>query len=479
MKNSLFYSIIFIGIAFVCYAQEIDSIKEKALYDKNVDVSARYDYFSITLETSEDQFLIDESAERLAKFSSSLNQEKEALQLIENSIDRLNAQGLNANRLELAKARILWKMGDAENSESILKHALSQQWENADRIYLDILLENDEFNKALQLEIDLKQSGTGINGDALDVLKISILYKLNHPDVNLYPAVRRGLEFNDPEIETALSAISKSLDSDHTRALQCLDNEDKNSGIFSESDSDYHANFPLYKTVIYVLKDDPNGFKESLNEYIDRNPDRKEDVLNDIKRVCDLISDCDLHKNKSFGGAYFQHAFDIVLPFLEEDKEKYVMLYHPMLFFKARGLHEEEKNDEAAEICLELMDNDMVDQKTKAKATFWYGALQALKKQRQLAKDMLMAALEYAENDDCAAEIMYWLAMIESSFLETDRAEQLIDTALLYIPENEYRPHVLLTQRRLEGFKKGLQKRRQTKRYKVMMEEKNKKNALR
>jgi tetratricopeptide (TPR) repeat protein len=306
MKRSKKNTVLFIILLFIPILaigqEEISSRNHYRNARQYLVAEARYELSRETIHTSQDEDTIAEAMKDLITYSHSLQKNEEALADVEALIGGLDENSELYGRANLAKARLLMRLGNTDDALALMKRGVHEKWkENAFWEINDGLLETgqidvcavDEYERNAGDEYDRElRKFYGIGADfSIFFLR---LYGMKHTnpeksamdDVfpNLKPSTWRPQALNiaralclagDRRFEEALAVLNEV-------EMQLNDNRDEEVMVGYDEKND----IPFYKAVVSLLGGkDAETVHTALQNYMDLHPQEPTLIVNRIMEL--------------------------------------------------------------------------------------------------------------------------------------------------------------------------------------------------
>ena len=268
---------------------------------KSSDVESRFEIAKETLRINQDESAMVESIKDLVRFSLSLGKNEEALSIVESVIPLHKAESEMYGRLQLAKGRIMMRLGRIDEAMTLLKEGVQKHWkENAFWEINSALMETgqrarlavDEYDRNMGDEYSKEtRKSYGIGSD-LSIFFIRLLeMKQARPDLDAMDAVFpqitvsswRNYAYSSAK---ALCQAADQLFEEAKMTLAEIDAAmDENSEILR--DCEELKFYSLHKALIlfYEAKD-TDAARRALQDYMNHFPDDPGFALN---RALDFI----------------------------------------------------------------------------------------------------------------------------------------------------------------------------------------------
>ncbi len=323
---------------------------------KKLPVQERIQRAEETIQNSDDDVIVGEAARDLARFAKTPERAEETLSNLETLIKKSGSDSKAFHLGNLARARVLVRLGQTDTALSIFRAAVLEQWsENAYREFFESFEENGQYG-FMAVEEYYRQTTDDyseevrqfhdLDGDLLDVLCHLRALRINDPDSSAMRDILPQLEESKRRPLAIRIAKALCLAGDELYKEALIELIEVENLLASESapasSHDEYRDIPLYRAGILLFKgDDYEAVRDAYREYMKRNeidPDLvlfrtrnltygMDETPNDIRKVAELtqvLVNSDWMATKEARGQRTEH---LVASILEKHRESLAWRY--------------------------------------------------------------------------------------------------------------------------------------------------------
>ncbi len=272
-------------------AERIDAFIKAS---KKLPVQERIQRAQETIQNSDDDAIVSEAARDLARFAKTPERAEEALSYLETLVRNGGSDSKAFRSGNMARARILVRLGQTEIALSIFRSAVLEQWsENTYREFFESFEENGQYG-IMAVEEYYRQTTDEysdevrrfhkLDSDLLDVLCHLHAMRINNPDRSAVQDILPQLEESKrrPLAIRIAKAFCLAGDELYKEALNDLVEVESilSSPSAPVSSHDEYKDIPLYRAAILLFQgDDFEAARDAYREYMKRNENDPDLVL--------------------------------------------------------------------------------------------------------------------------------------------------------------------------------------------------------
>ncbi|HOE13247.1 MAG TPA: hypothetical protein PKJ23_17700 [bacterium] len=453
MKRIFLLTILAVLCAPFAFAQK-DAERANAfvLESKHLPVAERIERATQTIQISADQVLVGEAARDLARFAKTPEHAETALAELDALILKSSPGSYTFHWGNLAKARVLVRLGRNNEALAIFKAAINERWDK--NVYREFFESFEETSDHVQLALEEYNRTTGdsyseevreffgLGGDLLGVYSQLRGMRSMHPETSAMETILPQLKdsANRPAASRIARAFCLATDDRYEEALAQLD---EITGFLASKDSppstyNESKDLPLYRAAILLFEGrDYEAMRAAFRQYMDLNTDDRGKVLaravsltyalehfqKDLPRIPELTT---FIVNSEY---FTDPQIESQLP---EGSIASLLTMHQL------GLSWRYEWEEASRVCLMIMDRFYPQTLSGASAAMNYGLyLWREKYDYDGAKAMFEDILERAPYDGIAPHVKQLKAQLAVEMRQYDEAIPLLDDAINQIGSNE------------------------------------------
>ena len=274
--------------------EQPDPGKVYMLESKRLPVQDRINRALETMESSEEESVLAEAVWDLARFCGTPERSKQALEAIDQLIEKSSGNSTVSKRATLSRARILAQIGQRDDAYEIFARAIMEQWdEKAYELYYESLKDNGEY---AVMAIDRYQRVTSdqvseafrkffkFDGDLVLMFRELQRMKQENNDTLAMEAVYPQLQEckGRPLAKSIAEALCLTSDKRYREALALINRLDDRmrNEKFPEARYDDSKDFPMYASIVLFYEAaDFDAARACFREFMDLNQDNPERVL--------------------------------------------------------------------------------------------------------------------------------------------------------------------------------------------------------
>ncbi len=279
---------------------ENDSAKAYKQKARRLPVEERVRLAMETIQASRDESVLGEAAWDLSLFAFSPEDAGAGLPVVESLIRRTDERTEVYGRANLAKARLLFRLGKKEESVAVFRRALNEQWYRYSyREFQETLRENGENIRAATEEYNVRAGDGlsdeilvfhGIPRDFLDMLAPLLALEVADEEFSAMQEVFPAL--NESTRRPLARRIGKTIcllaDASYDQAIVELEDLEDVAGAGESPRFVYEGSrdIPLYlAAVLFFEGRDYDAAREAFRAYMDRNAEKPPLVLKRALRL--------------------------------------------------------------------------------------------------------------------------------------------------------------------------------------------------
>lgn len=443
--------------------------------NKQLSISERRARSKTTIETSSDDLIVAEAARDLAFVSVAPEEAEKALSVLETLSASSEKESLAHVKANLGIARVLTRLGRADEAKEIYERALAERWhkdtyKSLNEAFTDIGDHEFLAVKAYELRTGIGCSFESrefheIPNDFLDMFFHLRALAVSATDYSCVQQVLPKLKSTAgvSEIRCIAEAMCLAADDRYEEAsalLQAVDAQLQSTALAGIA-SEESKNIPLYISALLFFEGaDFDAARQAFRDYMDRNVDDRTNVLaRGLKITYTMeLSQSDLRKIPELTGFLLQSEYctdEVIRRELTERRMASLSIMHQV------GLAWQGDWDGAGRICEEIMADYYPETLTGAGAAMNWGLyLWQRHKDYDAAEAMFRDILERAPFDGIVPHVKRMLAKLlarrgehESALVLLDDTIQRLDPAAVGSKERSRRRAITLRHNILQKMK--------------------------
>ena len=370
MKYGFIFLVIIVLFPFNVPAADSDSGEAFLEASKRLPVAERIERAREAIRNSDDNAVVAEAVRDLAKFAVTPERAQNALVDIDALIAKSEGNPEVSHRANLARARLLARLGRIEESHSIFNRAVEERWSRDvfKRFYETLwetgqyaLLAGSEYERHTTDEFsDDDREFYECERDFMEMFGRMRAMRVVFPESSAMEDVFPRLEESKrrPLAIRIARALCLAADERYVESIQLLEEIEQalESGTAPDSEYDESKDLPLYlATVLFFEGRDFDAARAAFREYMDRNEDTRTRVLERALKMTYAMEHASQDKRRiiELTGLLVESEFMTDKQIREEFPDSNIA---SLLTMHQLGLACRGEWHESRELCFELMD---------------------------------------------------------------------------------------------------------------------------